>query len=121
MEKAVFEYVKDMRKDGCAVSLEMVRTQVRTVSQRLGLATKDFRASSSWTTRFMRRNALLLRRRTSLCQRLPSAYEDKVIDFHRFNCICIINILITKFGAGIRCARRAMPAELGYEPFPIAA
>lgn len=84
IEKAVLEYVRDMRKDGCAVSLDMVRTQARTVSRRLGIATKDFRASSGWTTRFMRRNGLSLRRRTSLCQRLPSAYEDKVIDFHRF-------------------------------------
>ncbi|KAL1468255.1 hypothetical protein MTO96_025563 [Rhipicephalus appendiculatus] len=82
VEKAVLEYVRDMRKDGCAVSLDMVRTQARTVSRRLGIATKDFRASSGWTTRFMRRNGLSLRRRTSLCQRLPSAYADKVIDFH---------------------------------------
>ncbi|KAH8040188.1 hypothetical protein HPB51_009736 [Rhipicephalus microplus] len=60
IEKAVLEYVKDMRKDGYGVSLDMIRTQARTVSRRLGIATKDFRASSGWTTRFMRRNGLSL-------------------------------------------------------------
>ncbi|KAH8008974.1 hypothetical protein HPB51_008545 [Rhipicephalus microplus] len=59
-EKAVLEYVKDMRKDGHAVSLDMIRTQAGTVSRRLGIATKDFRTSSGWTTRFMRRNKLSL-------------------------------------------------------------
>ncbi|KAH7957931.1 hypothetical protein HPB51_028084 [Rhipicephalus microplus] len=59
-EKAVLKYVKDMRKDGYAVSLDMIRTQTCTVSRRLGIATKDFRASSGWMTRFMRRNGLSL-------------------------------------------------------------
>ncbi|KAH8010131.1 hypothetical protein HPB51_025255 [Rhipicephalus microplus] len=65
MEKAVLEYVKDICKHGCAVSLEMIRTQARTVSRWLGTATKNFRPSSGWTTHFMRRNELSLRRPTS--------------------------------------------------------
>ncbi|KAL1426858.1 hypothetical protein MTO96_017935 [Rhipicephalus appendiculatus] len=73
-----------MCKDGCAVSLDTIRTQAHTISQRLGIATKDFGASSGWTTHYMRRNGLSLRRRMSLCLRLPFAYEDKVIDFHKF-------------------------------------
>ncbi|KAH8038951.1 hypothetical protein HPB51_004063 [Rhipicephalus microplus] len=52
--------MKDMRKDGYAVSLDMIRTQACTVSRRLGIATKDFPASSGWTTRFMQRNELSL-------------------------------------------------------------
>ncbi|KAH7959912.1 hypothetical protein HPB49_014863 [Dermacentor silvarum] len=84
VEEAVLEYVKDLREDACAVSVEMVQTQARTIARKLGIATKDFRASSVWTTRFMRRNGLSLRRRTSLCQQLPSTSEDKVIDFHHF-------------------------------------
>ncbi|KAH8033080.1 hypothetical protein HPB51_006085 [Rhipicephalus microplus] len=60
IEKAVLLYVKDMRKDSYAVSLDMIRTQACTVFRRLGIATKDFRTSSGWTTRFMRRNGLSL-------------------------------------------------------------
>ncbi|KAH8010019.1 hypothetical protein HPB51_024369 [Rhipicephalus microplus] len=54
IEKAILEYVKEMHKDGYAVLLDMIRTQACTVSRRLGIATKDFRTSSGWTTRFMR-------------------------------------------------------------------
>ncbi|KAH7957957.1 hypothetical protein HPB51_028058 [Rhipicephalus microplus] len=82
IEMVVLENVKDMRKNGCAVLLDIIRTQTGTASRRL--ATKDFSASSGWTTRFMRQNALSLRWRTSLCQRLPSACKDKVIDFNNF-------------------------------------
>ncbi|KAH8023972.1 hypothetical protein HPB51_020645 [Rhipicephalus microplus] len=60
IEKAVLKYVKDMRKDGYAVLLDMIQTQAFTVSRRLGLATKDFRVSSGWTTCFMRLNGLSL-------------------------------------------------------------
>ncbi|KAH8010026.1 hypothetical protein HPB51_024376 [Rhipicephalus microplus] len=69
IEKAVLEYVKDMRKDGYAVSLDMIRTQACTVFWRLGIATKDFRASSGWTTHFMRRNGLSLAFSTHLTER----------------------------------------------------
>ncbi|KAH7958080.1 hypothetical protein HPB51_027935 [Rhipicephalus microplus] len=60
IKKSVLEYVKDMHKDSYAVSLDTIRTQACTVSRRLRIATKDFRASSGWTTRFMRRNGLSL-------------------------------------------------------------
>ncbi|KAH8020157.1 hypothetical protein HPB51_025038 [Rhipicephalus microplus] len=60
IEKAVLEYVKDMCKDSYAGSLDMIQTQACTVSRRLGVATKDLRASSGWTTRFMRWNGLSL-------------------------------------------------------------
>ncbi|KAH7931714.1 hypothetical protein HPB51_029742 [Rhipicephalus microplus] len=60
IEKAVLEYGKDMRKDGYAVSLDMIRTQACTVFWRLGITTKDFHACSGWTTRFMQRNGLSL-------------------------------------------------------------
>ncbi|KAH8040048.1 hypothetical protein HPB51_009304 [Rhipicephalus microplus] len=72
VEKAVLKYVMDMRKDCCTVSLYMIRTQAPTVFWRLRIATKDFHASSGWTTRFMPQTS---------CQRLSSAYEDKLLVF----------------------------------------
>ncbi|KAH8036568.1 hypothetical protein HPB51_001602 [Rhipicephalus microplus] len=87
IEKAVLEYVKDVRKDGYAVSLDMIRTSACTVSRRLGIATKDFHASSGWTTRFMRRNGLSLafttrstERKMTLCgtvKTLPVPTENR--------------------------------------------
>ncbi|KAH8009989.1 hypothetical protein HPB51_023444 [Rhipicephalus microplus] len=69
IERAVLEYMKDMHKDGYAVSLDMIRTQACTVSRKLGIATNDFRASSGWTTRFIRWNGLSLAFPTCLTER----------------------------------------------------
>lgn len=84
VEEEVLQYVRDLRKEGCVVSHEMIRTQARATARKHGIASTAFKASNGWTTRFMRRNGLCLRRRTSLCQRLPPCYEQKVVDFHGF-------------------------------------
>ncbi|KAL1435126.1 hypothetical protein MTO96_011256 [Rhipicephalus appendiculatus] len=76
VEEEALEYVWDLRKEGCVVSHEMIRTHARATARKHGLATT--------TTRFMRRNGLCLRRCTSLCQRLHPCYEEKVVDFHKF-------------------------------------
>lgn len=84
VEEQLVQYVRNLRQDGCAVSLDILQTEARRIARAQGIEAKDFKASSGWTTRFMRRHGLTLRRRTTLCQRLPSAYEDKVVDFHSF-------------------------------------
>lgn len=84
VEEQLVQHIRGLRQDCCAVSLDIVQTEARRIARAQGIAAKDFKASSGWTTRFMRRHGLTLRRRTTLCQRLPLAYEDKVLDFHRF-------------------------------------
>ncbi|KAH8029086.1 hypothetical protein HPB51_022650 [Rhipicephalus microplus] len=89
IEKSVLEYVKDIGKDGYAVSLDMIQTQACTVSRRLAIATKDFRASSGWMTRFMHRNRLSLafpthstERKMTLCETvktLPVPTENRAV------------------------------------------
>lgn len=84
VEEQLVRHIRELRQDGCAVSLDIVQTEARRIARAQGIEAKEFKASSGWTTRFMRRHGLALRRRTTLCQRLPAAYEDKVVDFHRF-------------------------------------
>uniref|UniRef100_A0A1E1X208 Putative pogo transposable element n=1 Tax=Amblyomma aureolatum TaxID=187763 RepID=A0A1E1X208_9ACAR len=84
VEEEVLSYVKRLRNEGCAVSHELMQNHARATARSHGIAASEFKASSGWTTRFMRRNGLCLRRRTTLCQRLPADCEDKVRDFHRF-------------------------------------
>lgn len=84
VEEEVLQYVRDLRKEGCVVSHEMIRTHARACARKHGIPSTAFKASNGWTTRFMRRNGLCLRRRTSLCQRLPPCYEQKIVDFHKF-------------------------------------
>ncbi|KAM7312951.1 pogo transposable element with KRAB domain [Ixodes scapularis] len=43
----------------------------------------DFKASAGWIRRFMKREDLLIRRRTTMCQRLPAEYEDKLLSFQK--------------------------------------
>ncbi|KAH8032245.1 hypothetical protein HPB51_024022 [Rhipicephalus microplus] len=67
---------------------KLVASAEETVAHRIArvqrIEAKELKVSSRWTTRFMRRHGLALRRWTILFQRLPAAYEDKVVDFHRF-------------------------------------
>ena len=42
----------------------------------------DF-ATTSWCERFMRRNGLCMRTKTTIVQKLPYEYERKIIEFHK--------------------------------------
>ena len=41
----------------------------------------QFKASNHWCQRFMKRNGLSLRQKTTLAQRLPPDYEEKIVPF----------------------------------------
>ena len=43
-----------------------------------------FKASPGWCYRFMARHNLSVRRRTTIAQRLPGDYEDKLLNYQRF-------------------------------------
>ena len=44
----------------------------------------QFKASNHWCQRFMKRNGLSLRQKTTLAQRLPPDYEEKIMQFQQF-------------------------------------
>ena len=44
----------------------------------------QFKASKHWCQRFMKRNGLSLRQKTTLAQRLPPNYEEIIVQFQRF-------------------------------------
>lgn len=44
----------------------------------------DFKASVSWCHAFMHRHDISIRRRTHVAQKLPEAFEEKIVDFQRF-------------------------------------
>ena len=43
---------------------------------------RDAGGELSWCGRFMRRRNLSLRSRTTMCQKLPADYQDKLESFH---------------------------------------
>jgi hypothetical protein len=44
---------------------------------------QDFKTSNDWTVRFMRCKVLALRQRTTLAQKLPTHYVEKLIAYQR--------------------------------------
>jgi len=44
----------------------------------------DFDGTTLWCERFMRRNGLCTRTKTTIAQKLPSEYERKIIEFHNY-------------------------------------
>ena len=43
-----------------------------------------FKASLSWCYRFLKRENLSIHRRTTVAQKLPEDYEEKLLEFQRF-------------------------------------
>lgn len=83
VDDAVMDWVEEKRKEGSAVTCEMIQMKAREIARQDNNAS-DFKASRGWVVRLMRRKGFSLRRTTSLCQRLPADYTDKVLQFQRF-------------------------------------
>ena len=44
----------------------------------------DFAGTNSWSERFMRRNGLCTRTKTTIAQKLPREYERKIVEFRKY-------------------------------------
>ncbi|KAH9379826.1 hypothetical protein HPB48_010401 [Haemaphysalis longicornis] len=84
LEGKLFKYVVDTRRDGYAISTDMIRVKALNIARHMEMPQAQFKANRGWVTRFMNRNQLSICRRTTLCQKLPSEYESHVIKFHCF-------------------------------------
>lgn len=54
------------------------------IAGRMQIPRADFRASRGWVERMMRRNGFSLRRRTTICQKLPGDFDDKLVAFQKY-------------------------------------
>lgn len=84
LEARVLSYVQDKRKDGMPISREIIQLKAMEIAKELNIPRREFRGSIGWCRRFMRRSGLALRRRTTLAQRLPADFEEKLINFQRY-------------------------------------
>lgn len=80
IDAAVLTYFKELRTKGLPVTREALMLKAREIATHKGL---QFKASRGWCEKFMKRQCLSLRRRTTICQKLPSDYEDKLVQYQR--------------------------------------
>lgn len=84
IDKIVVEFVREKRNEGVAITTEIIKMKAREVASSLNIPRTLFKASTGWCVRMMRRSGLALRRRTSLAQRLPSDFNEKLLEFQRY-------------------------------------
>jgi len=60
----------------------MVLIEVRRLAIEMSIT--DFAGTTSWCKRFMRRNSLCMRTKTTIAQKLPHEYKRKTTEFHKY-------------------------------------
>jgi len=60
----------------------MILIEVRRLA--IEMSVTDFAGTTLWCERFMRRNGLCMRTKTTIAQKLPSEYKRKMIEFHKY-------------------------------------
>ncbi|KAH7977374.1 hypothetical protein HPB49_001100 [Dermacentor silvarum] len=78
IEKDLAEFVRKRRGQFMSVHAELIQLNARE------LARDTFKASRSQVQKFMRRAGFSLRRRTSISQKLPAEYEERLLEFQRY-------------------------------------
>lgn len=84
LEKELCEFVRSERCSGFAVTADAMQTKALEIATRMNIPSAVFRASRGWVERMMKRNGFSLRRRTTICQKLPLDYEDKLVKFQQY-------------------------------------
>ena len=74
--------VIEMRSVGRCISTVSIRLKEKALAKEMSNA--NFTGAQSWSTRFMKRNNLSIRRKATLSQRFPADFEEKASTFHEF-------------------------------------
>ena len=82
LEDDLKNWVYEMRSVGRSISTVSIRLKAKTLAKELGIM--NFSGGQSWCTRFMKRNNLSIRCKTTLAQRLPADFEEKASIFREF-------------------------------------
>lgn len=80
LEKQVFEWVQDQLRRGLRVSIRSVQESGKHIFTSIGNL-KPFSASRGWAKRFMKRNGLTVRKRTTIAQKDPEQLFEKLVNF----------------------------------------
>lgn len=82
LEDRLRTWILEQRAAGRGLSTVQVRLKAQTLAQDMNVA--DFVGGPSWCFRFMRRHQLAIRARTTVCQKLPDDFKEKMASFQAF-------------------------------------
>ena len=83
LEDKLVEYVRERRESGSAVTTVQIRLYALKVMREID-PSSQFKASPKWCYNFMNRHDISIRRRTSIAQRLPDDFENKLVEYQRY-------------------------------------
>lgn len=82
LEEKLRSWVIEQRAGGHGLSTIQVRLKGQALAKEMEI--EDFCGGPIWCFRFMRRNQLSIRTRTTMCQKLPSDFQEKLDSFRNY-------------------------------------
>ena len=84
LEEDLAAWITSRRQEGVAVSTTVICLKAKALARDKEIPADTFKASQSWCYKFLARNSFSIRCRTTVAQKLPENFDDKLINFHRF-------------------------------------
>uniref|UniRef100_A0A0K0DZW9 HTH CENPB-type domain-containing protein n=1 Tax=Strongyloides stercoralis TaxID=6248 RepID=A0A0K0DZW9_STRER len=77
-DEKMINWIREQRNKKLRVSRKLIQQQA------LSFSTGNLKASDGWLQKFMIRHGLSLRRPTTVCQKEPDQYKEKIVDYILF-------------------------------------
>ncbi|KAJ8896718.1 hypothetical protein PR048_002063 [Dryococelus australis] len=84
LDTQVLNFIRELRNNACAVSHDKVEVKAQEIDCSMKIPLTQFKPSCVWVVQFMRQENLSLRCRTTLTQKLPKDFSEKVLQFQSF-------------------------------------
>jgi hypothetical protein len=84
VEETLFWYVTGIRRLGYSISTEVIQIEAIKIARSRNIPVQEFKGSYSWSHCFILRHGHLIMRRTTISQKLPEEYANKIMSFHRY-------------------------------------
>ncbi|CAI9739892.1 transposable element with KRAB [Octopus vulgaris] len=78
LEDDIKTWMLDERNSGRSVSTKMIIHEAMRVAEQRGI--QNFAGTEGWCYRFMKRKGLSIRTKTSIAQKMPADYEEKILE-----------------------------------------
>ena len=78
------EWIDEKRKAGIGISPIVIHLKAKSMAKVRNIGESKFKASVHWCHRFIDRHDLSIHQRTTISQKLPENFQDKLLKFQAF-------------------------------------